>query len=105
MCMAYLHMKVWDFWEHTPIEIDYALKSYYEQRFEDIKTDWERTRTDIYYQYLFTPTKKRKVTYSEFKKEYLRFGFDEEKQIDVMNDETFEAIDKIFIERLNNGGS
>jgi len=91
--MALLHMSIFDFLAHTPVEIDYALKAYYDYEVEKSKTDWERFRTLIYYTYMFTPSSRRKVTYDVFKKDYLSFGFDEKKEpAEVITDEKFMQI-------------
>jgi len=96
--MATLHISLWDFYDYTPIEIDYALKSYFEIVEEQNKISWEQTRLQIYYDYLLTPSKKRKVTYNTFKKDYLRFGFDNEvyNNETIIDDDAFSVIQDYF---------
>ena len=94
--MAYLHIPLSDFWNYTPLEIDFAFKAYHEKALIDIKTNWERTRIQVYYAYLLTASKKRKVNYRQFKREYLPFAFDEEEPIEAMSDETFDSINDFF---------
>lgn len=99
MCLAYLHIPLREFYEYTPIEIDYALTVYYENKEQELKLSWEQTRTQIYYTYLFAPSQKRKVSYSTFKKEYLPLNFDndnESKETPVIDDVTFGAIQDFF---------
>lgn len=76
-------MTLWDFYDLTPVEVDYIIKAYSTRVEEETKLSWEQVRTQIYYNYILTPSKKSKVTYDHFKKEYLRFPFDEIKQSDA----------------------
>lgn len=96
--MAQLNMKFWDFYDLTPIEIDYALKAHIKEIEDQVKLSWEQTRTQIYYNYLLTPSRKRKVSYSTFKKDYLKFNFDDDDkgEKDIIDDATFETIQEIF---------
>ncbi len=102
MCVAYLHMPLRDFWDSTPIEIDYALKAYYESKAQEAQLTWEQTRTQIYFNYLMTPSHKRKVSYSSFKKEFLPFGFDieNEEPKQVITDEDFAAMQNFINKKL-----
>lgn len=100
--MANLHMTLWDFYTYTPLDVDFALKAYFEKEKEDIKLQWEIARTHIYYEYLFVPTKKRKVSYETFKRDYLKLVFDEEKesQTEVIDDEQFAMIQNIMKQKM-----
>lgn len=96
--MARLHMNLWDFYELTPIEVDYALKAY-NQSLEDLaRVDWERTRLSIYFNYLLTPSRKRKLSYESFKRSYIKLSFDDnnEEETNVIDDESFAKIQNIF---------
>jgi hypothetical protein len=98
MCLAILHIPLREFYDYTPIEITYAFDAYYENKLEDIKVSWEQTRMQIYFSYLYVPSKKRKVSYESFKKEFLPLSFDDdvkekENQID---DEAFATIMTMF---------
>ena len=66
-----------EFLYSTQIEIDYALKAYNNIQEESDKAEWERTRTQVYYMYLLTPSKKKKATYQQFKKDYLHLNYDD----------------------------
>ena len=94
--MALLHIPLYDFWDYTPLEIDYAFKYYSEKISIDSQIDWERTRLNIYYSYLYVPSKKQKVNYEQFKKDFLPFNFDKPKEIIPMSDETFDYIATYF---------
>lgn len=100
--MANLHMTLWDFYTYTPLDVDFALKAYFEKEKEDIKLQWEIARTHIYYEYLFVPTKKRKVSYETFKRDYLKLAFDEEKesQTEAIDDEQFAMIQNIMKQKM-----
>lgn len=90
-------MSLSDFWDYTPIEIDYALKAYTENKIEEARLSWEQTRIHIYFHYLLTSSKRRKVSYETFKKDYIALNFDKKEiTTDVLNDEQFESIDKFF---------
>ena len=97
--MSTIHIPLCDFYDYTPVEIDWALQPYYEMKSSESKTNWERTRVLIYYQYLYTPSKKNKVSYNQFKNEFLPFSFDALEKPDVMNDETIETIQGILKEK------
>lgn len=95
--MAQLHMTLWEFYELTPIEVNFALQAHAKDVESQVILSWEQTRTQIYYNYLLTPSKKRKVSYHIFKKDYLKFSFDEnEKPKEAMDDVTFNMIQDIF---------
>lgn len=102
--MANLHIPLYEFWEYTPAEIDVAFRALNEAKFQEIKLSWEQVRIQIYYSYLLTPTKKTKVKYETFKRDYLPLFFDEKK--DYSDNPLFkqEAIDEMErrIERMNN---
>ena len=89
---------MWDFLSYTPIEIHYALQAFYEHEMEQSKGEWERFRTLIYYSYLFVPSKKRKVTYDTFKRDYLKFQFDEESKepSEVITHEQFMKMQEVI---------
>lgn len=92
-------MPMEEFLYSTPIEIDYALKAYRDIREENDKAEWERTRTQVYYMYLLTPSKKKKVTYHQFKKDYLHLNYDDKlKESDepIIDDATFERMQSYF---------
>lgn len=72
-------MTLWEFYDLTPIEVDYILLAYNKRIEEETKLSWEQVRTSVYYNYLMTPSSKQKVSYDHFKREYLRFPFDETK--------------------------
>jgi hypothetical protein len=94
-------MTLLDFYTYAPIEIDYVLKAYFEKVENENIGEWERVRTQIYYSYLFVPTKRRKVTYETFKRDYLKFSFDDKdkKNEEVIDDEQFAMIQKIMKEK------
>lgn len=96
--MAYIYMPLNVFWNSTPIEIDLALKAYYEAKIETEKAQWERTRTQIYFNYIFTPSSKRKVSYNTFKRDFLPFKFDEldKDKEPMIDDEAFANIQDFF---------
>lgn len=96
MCLSYLHIPFYEFWDYTPIEIDYALKAYYQAKSDDDAADWERTRTSIYFSYLFVPSKRTKVTYETFRRDYLPFSTDVHEPEVVINDEQFSDIQDYF---------
>jgi hypothetical protein len=98
--MAHLHLSLWEFYECSPIEIHYVLKSFYDHENLKNNLDWERTRTHIYFEYLFVPSRKRKVTYNTFKRDYLKLGFDSEveNKEPIIDDEQFGIIDNYFKE-------
>lgn len=96
MCLVYLHIPLYEFYDYTPKEIDIALSIYFEQEQVKNQNEWERTRLQIYYNYLLTPSRKRKVTYSSFKNELLPFTFDKKVERDVMSDDTFKEIISLF---------
>lgn len=105
--MALLQMPLSDFWDYTPREIDYALQAYHNQKLEESKTDWERTRTSIYYSYLLVPSKKRKVSYEQFKRNYLKLSWDDEgkENTEVIDDEAFASIHEHFKKLKGSGES
>lgn len=94
-------MTLWDFYSYTPAEIDFVFKAFNEKEKEEIKLKWEIARTHIYYEYLFVPSRKRKVSYETFKREYLKLAFDEDKNSnkEVMDDEEFDMIQNIMKEK------
>jgi len=95
--MVLLQIPLSEFWDYTPIEIGYALKAYRDKEAEFSKNEWERTRTHVYYEYLFVQTRRRKVSYNTFKKDYLKLWFDEERKVkEVMDDNTFAEIHDYF---------
>lgn len=95
--MVLLQMPLYEFWDYTPIEIDYALKAHKENEDRKNQIEWERTRTHVYYEYIFTQTRRRKVSYNTFKKDYFKLWFDEENKIkEVIDDETFASINDYF---------
>jgi len=97
--MAYLHIPLSDFWDYSPLEIDWALKAHFNQLEMNSRLSWEQTRTQIYYSYLLTPSRKRKVSYNTFKADYLPLGFDkEEKEVDKepITDEQFDSMHNYF---------
>lgn len=96
--MTYFRMSLWDFYSYTPIEIDYALKAYFEEKALIHKEEWERTRVGIYFNYLFTPTKRRKVTYNTFCKDYLKLNYDDDQDLEKheISDEEFKNIQDYF---------
>jgi hypothetical protein len=96
--MARLHMSLWEFYECTPIEINYALNAHFDIVKENAQLTWEQTRTTIYYMYLLSPSKKKKVSYDIFKNEYLHLSFDDEinNKKPAMSDEDFEQIQNFF---------
>ena len=91
-------MTLWDFYTYTPIDIDYALKAYYEKKNEEAKLQWEIARTQCYYEYLYVPSKRRKVSYETFKRDYLKLSFDDEIKVksEVIDDEQFAMIQNIM---------
>jgi len=101
MCLAFLHIPLREFYDYTPIEIDYAFKAYVDQQENSVKLSWEQTRTQIYFGYLYAPSRKRKVTYNQFKKDFLPFSFDEEENVEslALDDEQFALMDN-FIENM-----
>ena len=96
--MAHLHIPLCDFYDYTPVEIDWALQAHYETKFNEIKLSWEQIRLSSYYRYLMAPSKKNKVSYNLFKKEHMPFAFDELEN-PAMNEETIEAIQDILKEK------
>lgn len=95
--MANLHIPLFDFWDYSPIEIDAALTAHYNALFEQSKITWEQTRLQIYYAYLLTPTKNTKVSFQQFKKDFIPLSFDEILPDEpAMSDETFEDIMGLF---------
>lgn len=97
--MAYLHMTVWDFLDHTPIEIDYALKAYYEHISMQNNVAWEIARTQTYFQYLYVPSRKRKVSYNNFKKEYFNLEFDKNEETQPLTEEQILSMQKLIKEK------
>lgn len=97
-CLACLHLPLKEFLDYTPIEVDFALKAYFENKDLEIRISWEQLRTQIYFSYLFTPSNKRKVSYSTFKKEFLPFSFDQDDKESkpVLDDEAIDAIQNFF---------
>ena len=95
-------MSLNEFYDYTPVEIDYAFRFYYENEDQKSKIIWEQTRLKIYYSYLFSPSQKRKVTYITFKRDYLPFSFDEKDKEDkeVIDDNTFSAIQDFFKQKI-----
>lgn len=96
--MAILHMSLSEFNDYTPAEIDYALKAHSEIITSQNNLSWEQVRLQIYYSYLLTPGKKRKVTYKTFKREYLPFDFDQDKKEDdyVLTNEDIDVMQNFF---------
>ena len=101
ICLAYLNMNLWDFYDYTPLEIDYALKAYHEKELGDIKLQWEIARTQIYYNYLLTPSRKHKVSYESFKRNYLKFGFDTDINANEMTEEEYEQTVEVVQNIIN----
>jgi len=101
--MAYLHMSIWDFLDHTPIEIDYALKAYFERVNSQNELQWEIARTQTYFEYLFVPSRKRKVSYNSFKHEFFKLNFDDKEEKDYVTEEQFDMIQKIVKEKTMKG--
>jgi len=97
--MAIMHITIWEFYDLTPIEVDYVIKAYIEIIESQTQLSWEQVRTQIYYNYLLTPSKKRKVSYQIFKKDYLPFSFDKDEkrsEENIIDDEAFDSIQDYF---------
>jgi hypothetical protein len=102
MCLAYLHLPLEEFNNYTPIEIDYALKAYYENKEEENKLSWEQLRIQTYFNYLLTPSQKPKVSFITFKNDYMPFSFD--KDIDdktsIIDDKMFEEMENLINKKI-----
>lgn len=102
MCVAYLHIPFTCFWDMSPIEVDFALTSYFKQVESDNHISWEQTRTSIYFAYLFTPSRRRKVSYNTFKKDFLPFHFDSDEDQEpkvVIDDDAFATMHEFMKQR------
>jgi len=72
----------------TPIELDYAFKTYIEEIKYKEQLSWEQLRTDVYYRYLMLPREKgqRPMSYAKFKKNVFPLDFDKEtpdEEVDI----------------------
>lgn len=57
---------------------------------------WEQVRTKIYFDYLFVPSKRTKVSYETFRRDYLPFSTDTFEPVQVIDDEQFADIQDYF---------
>jgi len=68
------------------------LDAYYEKSIRDESILWECVRTNVYFSYLYTPTKGSKVSYNTFKKDYFPLNTDKEEIAEVLTDESVTEI-------------
>ena len=78
-----LHISPIDFWQSTPNEIYYAIKSNIGQKTFEFHSGWEQMRVQTFYLISIQMDKKQHMDYKKFKRDYMPFAWDENEIIKI----------------------